>query len=217
MFETINAANTDNINSENHTDYKQEIGLSHLINLDDLGQWTEESQKVVAFVPKYMKRPPPATVENEDNKNKTFINVFIHDWVCFGTEPNESNTITKYPFLKLEDPEGIEETVGNDIDIYPVTREWTQLEYKIHNLDDDPASYSPDTGIIVLNDNFAGNPSCKITCVDVLTKRILRVELTFFRDDINTYKNHISSKIGGKPRRTRKSRKHRRRQTKRRR
>lgn len=201
MFEAINAANTRNMNSK---------------NLDDLGQWTEESQKVVAFVPKDEKRPPPATVKNEDNTNKTFINVFIHDWVCFGTEPNESNTITKYPFLKLEDSNGIEETLGNNIDIYPVTREWTQLEYQIHNLDNDPASYSPDTGIIVLDDNFDGNPSCKITCVDVLTKRILRVELIFFRDE-NTYKNQVSLKIGGKPRRTRKLRKHRKRQTKRRR
>lgn len=199
--------------------------IKHLYKEAVQSEWTEEIQSIHVYVPKGSKgilnRPAPATVETENNTNKTFVNVFIHDWLFYGNKPDENYELLKNPYLKIiEKTKGIENTKGDGISVYPITETWTKVQYHLHNLNDDKPSYSPDTGLIVLNDSDYDEQFCRILCVDKDTNRLLILTIRFYRTE-KAYNDYVTSvdkkRPGGKSRRrnTRKPRRNQRRRTKR--
>jgi hypothetical protein len=233
VFGYQNSAHTFEYKQINKHIDKKPISPNLFIHVQNLyidavqNDWTEEIQSIHVYVPKGSKgilnRPAPATVERENNTNKTFVNVFIHDWLFYRIKPDENYELLKNPDLKIiEKTKGIEITKGDGISVYPITETWTKVQYHLHNLNDDKPSYSPDTGLIVLNDSDDDEQFCRVLCVDKDTNRLLILTIRFYRIE-KAYNDYVMSvdkkRPGGKSRRrnTRKPRKHQRRRTKRRR
>lgn len=224
VFGYQNSPQTFEYNQENKTIPKKQ--LSHNLFISYIkplykeavqSEWTEEIQSIHVYVPKGSKgilnRPAPATVETENNTKKTFVNVFIHDWLFYGNKPVENHELLKNPYLKIiERTSGIENTKGDGISVYPITETWTKVQYHLHNLDNPIPSYSPDTGLIVLNDDDDKQQFCRILCVDKDTNRLLVLTIRFYRDE-EDYKISVTKPRGGKSRRRRSTRKPRRRRT----
>jgi len=147
----------------------------------------------------------------------TIVNLSLHYWALRreALRYNENGTTidTKNILINMTKSNGIMK-VSSEKDIYLIPKNVSrEIIYMMHH-----NSFSPDTGVIVLDDGD-DTPSCSIDVVDPTDNRILKLKLNFFRREYNSSDENSASSVnpGGKPRRTRKSRKHRRRQTKRRR
>ena len=174
---------------------------------------------------------------------KTIVNISLHRWANIWDEDNNVplNVISqsrdsgsKFLSIQMTDAKGVDEVIGPDgADFKSISLTKKEILYMRHGIHG--MSFSPDTGVIALDDNDL-NPSCSIIVRDPTDGRTLKLKLNFHRieymppsDKVPVY-DMFGAKVvpgkktpGGKSRRTRKlcrtrkSRKQRRRrQTKRR-
>ena len=163
---------------------------------------------------KFTRYPNPSML-NVDGK--TIVNISLHLWaniwdeddnVPLGTVSETHDSGSKFLLIQMTDAHGVEKVFGTeDADFTSISLVEKEVLYMRHG--ERGMSFSPDTGVIALV-NKENNPSCIINVIDPTDGRELILVLHFHR------KPELPVP-GGKPRRTRKSRKNRRRQTKRRR
>lgn len=162
-------------------------------------------------------RYPNPTMLNVDGK--IIINISLHNWaniwddnknIPLAEEGKKSLNISMLYYY------GVEEVIGTkDANFISISKEEKLVPYMRH--EKSGSAFSPDTGVIAIDDNYGVNdqynPMCDLYVTDPTDGRKLRLVLSFVR----YYENYETK--GGKSRRrriTRKPRRNKRRQTKRR-
>ena len=154
-------------------------------------------------------RYPNQLMSNTDGK--TIVNLSLHNW-AFGMHYWHDKINNNYPemnrniIIQMSNPNGISEVESNGgpkTDFFSISTALKSISYSVHG-----SSYSPDTGVLALDDNKR-NCICQIMIENGPTLR-----LSFYRDK-DDYK--INTRGGTRKRRRQtKRRQTKRRQTKRR-